>query len=123
MAELGFSVPIVVGGLALVLQIITSAGAPYRTARFGLLRGAIVYALGLIDTDTLQQRHWDINCWSDDKVLDWRAAQLASCNAIVVAVSICPHYPLRLACTHPRDRLGGDLCKRWPDLTATAAYG
>lgn len=59
-----------IAGLALaivpvVVEILTSAGATYRRARFGLTWGTLLYAGRVISTDTLQQRHWEINTWAD----------------------------------------------------------
>ena len=82
-----------VAGLALavlpiVIGIATSAGAAYRRARFGSILGTWLFLSGVINTDHLQQRHWDINSWTDPEVLNWKNAHLASCNAIAVAVRV-----------------------------------
>ena len=61
------------------------AGRSYRHARFGVF-GEFMYFLNLVDTDALQELHWNINVWTDEEILAWKASYLASCNAISVAV-------------------------------------
>ena len=68
-------------------KYLTSSGYKYRSNRFGRELGTILYATDLLDTDAVQQMHWDLNAWSDEEVLRWRDSQLASANAIAVAVS------------------------------------
>jgi len=82
-----------IAGLALsvvpiLIKIVFSDGFRYRSRRFGVIWGTILYLSLLVDTDTLQQRHWDINFWTDTEVIAWKNSHLAFCNAIVVAVRI-----------------------------------
>ena len=77
----------VFGLAAFALQLVASSGYKYRSTRFGLLLGSSLTFTALVDTDALQQIHWDLNTWSDEEVLRWRDSQLASANAIAVAVS------------------------------------
>ena len=84
------SVGLVLAVVPLVLaaaNYLTSSGYKYRSNRFGRVLGTILYATDLLDTDAVQQMHWDLNAWSDEEVLRWRDSQLASANAIAVAVS------------------------------------
>ena len=76
------------GSVPLFIKLVASAGADYRMARFGFKRGLFLYVGRVIDTDALQQRHWDINTWTDEEVKSWKDAHLASCNAIAVAVRL-----------------------------------
>ena len=66
---------------------ITGFSSEYRTDRFGLLRGNLLYGLGLLATDELQETETNINYWSDEEVLAWKASYIANLNAISVAVS------------------------------------
>lgn len=66
----------------------TSAGSQYRRARFGIAVGDIFYYMGLVDTDQLQEMHWNINLWTDKEVLVWRDSYVASYNAVLVAGAI-----------------------------------
>lgn len=61
-------------------------GSKYRTARFGWL-GVLLYWLPLFDTDGIQTMHWNINCWKDEEVMQWKSNYLSGCNAVSVAVS------------------------------------
>ena len=63
-------------------------GWAYRKSRFGKF-GPLVYFLALVDTDSLQELHWNINVWTDEEILNWKASHLSTSNAIAVAVS-CP---------------------------------
>lgn len=74
---------------SIIIESVLSSGFWYRRVRFGSTWGAFLYAGRIINTDTLQQNHWDINSWTDPEVLTWKASHLASCNAIAVAVCIC----------------------------------
>jgi hypothetical protein len=65
----------------------TSASAQYRRARFGVA-GDILYFMRLVDTDALQEMHWNINLWTDKEVLAWRDSYLATYNAVSVAGAI-----------------------------------
>lgn len=64
------------------------AGSQYRRARFGITVGDIFYYMGLVDTDQLQEIHWNINLWTDKEVLAWRDSYVASYNAVLVAGAI-----------------------------------
>lgn len=75
----------------LAIYLVAEKGFKYRRARFGFVWGTIVYVSRLVDTDTLQRRHWDINTWTDDEIKSWKDSHLASCNAIAVAVRM-PSY-------------------------------
>lgn len=79
---------IVLGVVPIAFTILTSAGSQYRSARFDLIPGAFLYLGRIVDTDALQQYHWDINSWTDPEVLSWKTSHLASCNATAVAVCI-----------------------------------
>lgn len=57
----------------------------YRKTRFGLA-GQLLYVLHFIDTDALQQMHWNINTWTDEEIYTWKQSQLNTYNAITVAV-------------------------------------
>ncbi|EXJ92015.1 hypothetical protein A1O3_00565 [Capronia epimyces CBS 606.96] len=72
----------------ILAKIVFSHGSAYRTQRFGFIWGTILYVSALVDTDTLQQKHWDINFWTDAEVIAWKKSHLAFCNAITVAVRI-----------------------------------
>ena len=72
----------------LLIRIVVRTGHQYRSQRFGSYWGTILYLTGLIDTDALQQRHRDINFWTDEEVLAWKSSHLAFCNAIAVAVRL-----------------------------------
>ena len=74
--------------ISLVIKILTLSGVEYRNGRFGFVWGSFLYLGRIVNTDALQQNHWDINSWSDSEVLSWKASHLASCNAIAVAVCI-----------------------------------
>lgn len=79
---------LVTGILPAVLRLVTSPGYQYRLRRFGFVWGTYLYLGGIVNTDALQQNHWNINSWTDPEVLQWKASHLASCNAIAVAVCI-----------------------------------
>ena len=82
--------------LAILVDI--AHGFQYRRQRFGLFWGTVLHLTKILDTDMLQQKHWDINSWSDAEVLNWKASHLASCNAISVAV--CIPQPFTLLCRY-----------------------
>jgi len=65
----------------------TSAGSQYRSARFGLA-GDLLYFMRLVDTDRLQEMHWNINLWTDKEILAWRDSYVMTCNAVPVAGAI-----------------------------------
>lgn len=65
----------------------TSTGSQYRRARFGVA-GDILYFMRLVDTDRLQEMHWNINLWTDKEVLAWRDSYVATYNAVSVAGAI-----------------------------------
>jgi hypothetical protein len=67
------------------VALTAAAGVKYRRARFGIF-GDVLYAAGWVDTDALQELHWNINIWTDAEVMAWKASHLATCNAIAVAV-------------------------------------
>lgn len=70
-----------------VYLVAFGAGSDYRTRRFGRWTGFFVHLCpGIVDTDALKEAHLDINTWTDDEVLAWKASHLTSCNAIAVAV-------------------------------------
>lgn len=77
-----------VESLVFLLGHVISAGGNYRRARFGALGGKMLYFGRFIDTNALQLRHWNINTWTDEEVKNWKDSQLASFNAIAVAVRI-----------------------------------
>lgn len=79
----------ILAALPVVIKILASSGAQYRSRRFGFVLGSFLYLGRIVNTDALQQNHWDINSWTDPEVLNWKASHLASCNAIAVAVCIC----------------------------------
>lgn len=77
----------------------TSAGSQYRRARFGVA-GDTLYFMRLVDTDRLQEMHWNINLWTNKEVLE------------------------RLVCRNLQRCLGGwsDLFQYRPNGTTTARY-
>lgn len=68
-------------------RLLIAPAVAYRSERFGAL-GHYLYRLGLLDTDGLQELHWNINCWKDEDVLIWKRSHMETCNAIFVAVSV-----------------------------------
>ena len=44
--------------------------------------------LQVIDTDSIRETHFNINFWTDEEVLAWKASYLQGCNAISVAGAI-----------------------------------
>jgi hypothetical protein len=73
--------------LAKAIAFATSVGSGYRHARFGLA-GNILYFTRLVDTERLQEMHWNINHWTNAEVLAWRDSYVATCNAVAVAAAI-----------------------------------
>lgn len=45
-----------------------SAQSTYRHARFGLAEN-LLYSIRLVDTERLQEMHWNINHWTDEEVV------------------------------------------------------
>lgn len=72
----------------LTFKLFPSAGFKYRRLRFGFFLSTVIWACRLVDTDGLQKQHWNLNVWSDIEVQQWKDSQLASCNAIAVAVGL-----------------------------------
>ncbi|KAK5069961.1 hypothetical protein LTR64_007858 [Lithohypha guttulata] len=62
-------------------------GNLYRQNRFGYF-GHFLYISRLVDTDALQDLHWNINTWTDEEVMAWKQSQLSTYNAIAVAGAI-----------------------------------
>ena len=112
--------PLIVALLPVVIKVTTSFGVRYRHARFGHFWGRVVYLGKLIDTDALQQKHWDINRWKDQEVMDWKAAHLASCSAIAVAVST--HRVARDQGIRIIMGTGSDLCHCRPHSSPAATH-
>lgn len=69
------------------ILFVTWAGFRYRRARFGVA-GEILYFMRLVDTDKLQEMHWNINLWTDKEALAWRDSYVATYNAVLVAGAI-----------------------------------
>jgi hypothetical protein len=78
----------------LAAKMFPSVSLEYRQIRFGLWKGELLRASRLIDSDALQQRHWDLNTWKDEEVQQWKDSHLASCNAISVAVRAAPIFDI-----------------------------
>jgi hypothetical protein len=57
----------------------------YRTAHFGW-PAVFLYWLPLINTDRIHTMHWNINCWKDEEIIQWKSNYISSCNAVSVAV-------------------------------------
>lgn len=95
-------------GVLKLLDSLITLGYTYRQRRLGAW-GEIFYWLKIVDTDDLQKRHWEINCWQDEEVSAWKTAFLSSCNAVAVAVSMKLH--LRAA-SQLNWTLGRNLCQR-----------
>jgi hypothetical protein len=64
---------------------VLAIGSKYRTSRFGW-PGVFLYWLPLFDTDGIQNMHWNINCWKDEEVMQWKSNYISGCNAVSVAV-------------------------------------
>ena len=60
----------------------------YREQRFGGLVRALSWTI-VFDPDAVQELQKNIDTWTDDEVLAWKASYIDSCNAIAVAVSRC----------------------------------
>ena len=77
-------------------QGLTLAAAPgyeYRRTRFGTI-GHLLYFSTVVDIDTLQEFHWNINTWTDEEVMTWKQSQLSTYSAIAVAVGLKEEFGL-----------------------------
>jgi hypothetical protein len=66
---------------------VLAIGSKYRSARFGW-PGVFLYWLPLFDTDGIQNMHWNINCWKDEEVIQWKSNYMSGLNAVSVAVRL-----------------------------------
>ncbi len=72
--------------IPLIISLVATSGFQYRTRRFGLIWGAFLFLSSIVDTDSLQRAHLNINLWTDAEILTWKESHLAACNAVAVAV-------------------------------------
>jgi hypothetical protein len=68
---------------------LTEKGEPawrYRSERLGFI-GRFISVLGLLDMGDVQTTHWNINCWKDEEMMEWKKTYTGGCNAVAIAVS------------------------------------
>jgi hypothetical protein len=65
---------------------LSTATRKYREQRFGWLVRVLSWTI-VFDPDAVQELQKNINSWTNDEVLAWKASYIDSCNAIAVAVS------------------------------------
>lgn len=63
-------------------------GREYRKRRFGLFRGELYYWLGMLDTETVQRYHLQINLWTAKEAMEWKESIKSRCEAVSVAAAI-----------------------------------
>lgn len=63
-------------------------GGVYRRTRFGKFLGEWFYWTRLLDTQTVQRYHYNINLWTRDEAMAWRESYISRCSAVSVASAI-----------------------------------
>ena len=67
------------------LEAVAEIAAKYRRERLG--RFQFLSSLGLLDMVEVQAAQWNINCWKDEEIMQWKRTYTDGCNAVAIAVS------------------------------------
>lgn len=71
-----------------------SEGREYRKKRFGRFLGELYYWLGILDTESVQQYHLNINFWTKQEALEWeRIIQIKVRSRFRGCGNLCQHRP------------------------------
>lgn len=70
-----------------IYQLIAEALAlNYRRERLGKFE--FISTLGLLNLADVQIAHWNINCWKDEEMMQWKKTYTDGCNAVAIAGAI-----------------------------------
>jgi len=64
---------------------VTSVASRYRHERLGGFE--FINTLRLLNIAEVQTAHWNINCWKDEEMMNWKKTYTDGCNAVAIAVS------------------------------------
>jgi hypothetical protein len=95
-------------------------GFIYREESIGFWE-SVLYFIGILNTESVRQLHWNINCWTDKQFFTWKKTYVANCIAIAVAVSLDVSSKRMLLITKPM--AGCYPCNSWTFSIIVAEHG
>jgi hypothetical protein len=79
------AIAIVDSAFKIYIKYVAELASRYRHERLGGLE--FISTLRLLDIAEVQTAHWNINCWKDEEMMNWKKTYTDGCNAVAIAVS------------------------------------